>query len=216
MRRIGKGLFAVGLMVVFVGWWWQHRCAVNPEAFRAWMAPFGVAAPFMYVLLYAINTVTLLPPIGVLSLTAGLAFGPAIGFLAIMAGAMIGTAATFFISRRMGRGFVEKRLKGRFKSLDEALERKGFATVLFFRVIPLVPYEVLNYASGLSKITFRDFCLATFLGLIPGAGISAFFGDSLTQPLSVKFIVAVGALVLLIAVPTIYLKLRRKVPHGVD
>lgn len=216
MRRVGKWLLVIGLLAVVIGGWWQHRSTVNPAALRAWIAQFGAAAPFIYVALYAANTVTLLPPIGVLSLTAGLAFGPVIGFLAIMAGAMIGTSLTFLIGRRLGRGFVEKRLKGKFKSLDEALERRGFATVLFFRVVPIVPYEVLNYVSGLSKIRFLDYALSTFLGLLPGAAVAAFFGDSLTQPFSPKFIAAVGALVLLIAVPTVYVKLRRKVPHGAD
>ncbi|MBI1953874.1 MAG: TVP38/TMEM64 family protein [Candidatus Omnitrophica bacterium] len=188
----------------------------TPDTLRLWISQFGVMAPFLYVALYAANTVTLLPPIGILSLSAGLAFGPAIGFLAIMAGAMIGTSLTFLLGRRLGRGFVERRLKGRFKSLDEALERNGFATVLFFRIVPIVPYEVLNYGSGLSKIPFRDYGLATFLGLIPGAAVAAFFGDSLTQPFSPKFIAAIAAMAMMIAIPTLYLRVRRKTGHGTD
>lgn len=216
MKKTVRWVAVIGLVILIVGWWWQHRAAVNPEAFRGWIAQFGAAAPFIYVALYSANTVTLLPPIGVLSLTAGLAFGPMIGFLSIMAGATLGTTATFFISRRLGRGFVERRLKGRVKSLDEALERRGFATVLFFRVVPVVPYEALNYVSGLSRIRFRDYAVSTFLGLLPGAAVAAFFGDSLTQPLSPKFIAAVGALALLIAVPAIYVKARRNAQHGTD
>jgi uncharacterized membrane protein YdjX (TVP38/TMEM64 family) len=184
--------------------------SLSPEAARIWISQFGVAAPFIYVALYAVNTVTLIPPIGILSLAAGLAFGPIVGFAVIMAGATIGTSVTFFIGRRLGRAFVERRLKGRFKSLDESLEKKGFATVFFFRVIPIVPYEVLNYASGLSKIRFRDYAVATFTGLIPGAGVAAFFGDSLTRPLSPRFILAIAALILLVGLPTIYLKWRRQ------
>jgi len=183
---------------------------MNPDLFRHWISQFGPAGPFLYILLYAANTVTLLPPIGILSLAAGLAFGPLIGFVSIMAGAMLGTALTFMISRRLGRGFVEKRLKGRFKSLDEKLGSKGFATVLFFRLVPIVPYEPLNYMSGLSKIRFRDYWLATFLGILPGAAISAFFGGSLSKPFSPRFIAAAGALLALIAVPAVYLKVRRK------
>lgn len=216
MKKTVRWVAIIGLVILIAGGWWQHRAAVNPEAFRAWIAQFGAAAPFIYVALYAANTVTLLPPIGVLSLTAGLAFGPAIGFLAIMAAATLGTTATFFISRRLGRGFVERRLKGRFKSLDEALGSKGFATVLFFRVVPIVPYEALNYVSGLSKIRFRDYAVATFLGLLPGAAVAAFFGDSLTHPFSAKFIAAAAALVFLIAVPAIYVKVRRNAQHGTD
>lgn len=189
---------------------------MSPEAIRAWLTQFGIVAPLLYVLLYAVNTITLLPPIGILSLTAGLAFGPLIGFLAIMAGAMIGATATFWMSRGLGRGFVERRIKGRFKSLDEKLAGRGFATVLFFRLVPIVPYEVLNYVSGLSKIRFRGYALATFLGLIPGAGVAAFFGDSLRQPFSWRFLAAVAALVILIAIPTIVLKRRRSVSHGAE
>jgi uncharacterized membrane protein YdjX (TVP38/TMEM64 family) len=182
---------------------------MSPEAIRAWLVQFGIAAPLLYVGLYAVNTVTLFPPIGILSLTAGLAFGPLVGFLAIMVGAMIGTTATFWMSRGLGRGFVERRIKGRFKSLDEKLAGRGFGTVLFFRLVPIVPYEVLNYVSGLSRIRFRHYAVATFLGLLPGAAVAAWFGDSLLQPFSWRFLAGGGALVILIAIPILYLKRRK-------
>jgi uncharacterized membrane protein YdjX (TVP38/TMEM64 family) len=127
-----------------------------------------------------------------------------------MLGAMIGTSITFFISRFFGRALVEKALKGKFKDLDEKLEKNGFMTVLFFRVVPLVPYEVLNYFCGLSKIKFRDYFWATFLGLIPGVVIAAFFGGSLGEISSIrdifspKFLIAVGLMVLIIVVPVLY------------
>ncbi len=213
-----KKLLIIGV-VVGIGWFsWQHRASLSPEVLRAWIGRFGAGAPFVYVLLYALNTVTLLPPIAVMSLTAGLAFGSVMGFLGIMAGAMVGSAATFFISRKLGRGFVEKRLQGKFKSLDEKLEKRGFATVLFFRVVPLVPYEVMNYAPGLSRISFRDYWVATFLGLLPGAAVSAFFGNSLATLKShpKNFIIGLAAMVALIAIPTIYLKVRSKKTHGTD
>lgn len=165
----------------------------TPEAIRGWIGQFGALGPVIYALLYALNTVTLLPPIGILSLTAGLAFGPAVGCAAIMAGAMLGTTATFFISRRLGRSFVDRWLKGKFKSLDERLGRRGFQTVFFFRMVPIVPYEPLNYLSGLSKITVREYAAATCLGLIPGAAAAAFLGDALLTPFSTRFFIVVGA-----------------------
>ena len=214
---IKKILLVLAIAVVaFLGW--QNRASLDPEVIRDWMAGFGKAGPFIFVLLYAVNTVTLLPPIAFLSITAGLAFGKLIGFLAIMAGAMLGTTLTFFISRKLGRGFVEKRIKGKFKSLDEGLERRGFATILFFRVIPLVPFEALNYVAGLSKIRFRDYALATFIGFIPGIVVSVFFGDSLATIKSnpKNFILAVLAMAVLIAIPPIYLKFMRKPQHATD
>lgn len=208
-RAVRWGVVVVALGAVGIGWW-HHRALLTPDALRHWIGQVGAAAPFLYVALYAANTVTLLPPIGVLSLTAGFAFGPIVGFLGIMVGAMIGTSLTFRIGRRFGRAFVERRLKGKFKSLDAALERNGFSTVLFFRVVPIVPYEVLNYASGLSKIKFKDYGLATFLGLLPGAAVAAFFGDSLTQPFSLRFVAGLAALGILIAIPIVYLQRRRR------
>ncbi|MCM8794210.1 MAG: TVP38/TMEM64 family protein [Candidatus Omnitrophica bacterium] len=199
-------------VVAYIGW--LNRDKVSPEIIRAWISRFGASAPFVYALLYALNTVTLLPPIFIMSLTAGLAFGKVTGFLALMAGAMIGTSATFYISRRVGREFVEKRLAGKFKSLDERLRRNGFATVLFFRVIPLVPYEVLNYTAGLSNVSFKDYWWGTLIGLLPGVAAAVFFGDSLANIKKdpAMFLVAVGALALLFAVPVIYLKLKKKSP----
>lgn len=180
------------------------------EAFRAWIIQFGLAAPFLYVILYAANTVVLVPPVGILSLTAGLVFGPIIGFIAIMAGAMAGISITFWISRRFGREFVERRLKGRFKSLDQSLSQKGFATVLFFRLVPIVPYEALNYLSGLSSISFRNYFLSTFLGIIPGTAITVWFSNSLRRPLSGKFFLALLALVILAVIPVVYLKVKAR------
>lgn len=212
----------IGLSVV-AGVWWLVKCncvnlsAFTPGAIRDYIQSFGRFAAIVYVAAYILNTISIVPPIAPLSLAAGLVFGAFKGALYLMGAAMIGTSCTFAISRYFGRGVVEKYLKGRFRNLDEKLEKNGFMTILFFRVVPLVPYEVLNYASGLSKIKFKDYFLATFLGLIPGVVIAAFFGGSLGEIkeardiLNPKFIVAVGLMIAIIAVPAIFqaLKARR-------
>lgn len=150
--------------------------SLTPAALRDFIQSFGKLAVLAYIIAYSLNTVSIMPPIAAFSLTAGLAFGAVWGALYLMMGAMIGTTATFMISRYFGRNLIEKMLKGKFKDLDEKLAKNGFLTILFFRVVPLVPYEVLNYAGGLSRIKFKDYFFATFLGLIPGVIISAFFG----------------------------------------
>ncbi|MFC1570684.1 VTT domain-containing protein [Candidatus Omnitrophota bacterium] len=206
---------AIGLAIV-LGVWWLVKCqcvslkALTPSALRDYIQSFGNLSAVVYVAAYVLNTISVVPPIAPLSLAAGLAFGTAWGSVLLFTAAIIGTSATFMISRFFGRGLIEKALKGRFKKLDQKLEENGFLTVLFFRVIPLVPYEVLNYACGLSKIKFRDYFLATLLGLIPGVAVASFFGGSLGEietikdVLTPKFLIAVGLMVLIIAVPTIY------------
>jgi uncharacterized membrane protein YdjX (TVP38/TMEM64 family) len=218
MGKNYKGIIVrllIGILVV-TGAWWMVRCqcinlkSLTPAALRDFIQSFGKLAVLAYVIAYALNTVSIMPPIAALSLTAGLAFGAVWGALYLMIGAMIGTTATFLISRYFGRALIEKMLKGKFKDLDVKLANNGFMTILFFRVIPLVPYEVLNYAGGLSRIKFKDYFLATLLGLIPGVVVSAFFGGSLGEIkgfhdiLAPKFLIAIGLMVLIIAVPTIY------------
>ncbi|MDD5730758.1 MAG: TVP38/TMEM64 family protein [Candidatus Omnitrophica bacterium] len=210
----------IGVLII-AGVWWLVKCGclslknLSPQALRDYIRQFGILSPLVYILAYALNTVSILPPIAGLSLAAGLAFGSAWGAVYLMSGAMLGTCATFFIGRYFGRVLVQKWIKGKFKALDEKLGSNGFMTVLFFRVIPLVPYEVLNYAGGLSGIKFKDYFFATFLGLLPGVIVSSLFGGSLGQIhgvkdiFSPKFLFTAGLMALIIAVPFVYRKFRK-------
>jgi uncharacterized membrane protein YdjX (TVP38/TMEM64 family) len=213
LKNLGKLAFGA-LLIASI--WYMVRCRclslgnINPAALKDYLRGFGKSAPLIYILAYALNTISIFPPIAVLSLTAGLVFGKTFGALYLMAGAMLGCSCTFFISRLLARGLVEKFMRGRLKRLDDLLERKGFVTVLFFRLVPLVPYEGLNYAAGLSKMRFPDYFLASFLGFIPGVIISAFFGGALGEVrrfrdlFSLKFGIAAGALIILILIPVFY------------
>ena len=215
----------IGILLV-AGVWWLVKCqcvnlkSLTPASIRDYIQSFGRLAVVAYIIAYALNTISVLPPIAPLSLAAGLAFGEVRGAVYLMTAAIIGTSATFMISRFFGRNLVKNILRGAFKNLDEKLQENGFMTVLFFRVIPLVPYEVLNYASGLSSIKFKDYFLATFIGLIPGVLISAFFGGSLGEIktfkdlLSAKFLIAVGLMALIIAIPAIYQMMQRRFSKG--
>lgn len=222
-KKIFKNLirFLAGIAVVALVWWIvKCQCvslkALTPTAIRDYIQGFGRFAVVIYILAYTLNTISIVPPIAGLSLAAGLAFGKAWGALYLMIGAMLGTTCTFFISRFFGRSIVERFLKGKFKNLDDLFQRRGFMTVLFFRVVPIAPYEVLNYAGGLSKMRFRDYLLATFIGLIPGVTISAFFGGTLGEIksfkdlFSAKFAIALLLLIIVIAVPTLYQYLKKK------
>ena len=211
----------IGVGVV-AGVWWLVKCRcvslsdLTPASIRDYIQSFGKLAAVVYIAAYALNTISIIPPIAPLSLTAGLAFGAGWGAVYLMIAALIGTSATFALSRFFARGIVEKALKGKFKSLDDKLAENGFMTVLFFRVIPLIPYEVLNYAGGLSKMRFKDYFLATFLGLIPGVVIASFFGGSLGQIkepadlLAPRFLVSAGLMLLVILIPLIYRMIKKR------
>ncbi len=222
MKKIVKLIIGLGIIA---GIWWLVRCqcinlsALTPAAIRDYIQSFGGMGPVIYVIAYILNTISLIPPIGILSLSAGLAFGEAQGFILIMIAATVGSSLTFLISRYFGRGLIEKTLKvGIIKRLDDALGENGFLVILFFRVVPIPPflYETLNYASGLTKIKFKDYFFATVLGIIPGSVVSAFLGGSLGSIktpgdlLSGKLIGAVGLYALILGVPSIYQIIKKK------
>ena len=211
---------AMGLFVFFLR---QHQihcplCAqlktFTPEVIKHFILGFGPWALVIFIGLYALNTISLLPPIGLMSLTAGFVFGPLQGTMALMAGSFLGTTATFFISRFFGGKFVEQIVKGKAKEFQDKLDKNGFKVILFIRLIPLLPWEVVNYAAGLSQIKYKDYILATMIGIFPSILIQTFFTDRLSH-FNLKdptLLIAVGAFVLLGAVPAIYLKKKKMSP----
>jgi len=184
----------------------------TPEVIKHYIEGFGPLAIVVYILLYAVNTVSLLPPIAIMSLSAGFLFGPVKGTIALTLGAFLGTSITFFIARFFGGKLVEKLSKGKAAEFQEKLEKNGFMVILPIRLIGFPPWEVVNYVSGLSKIKYRDYISATMLGIFPAIIIQVFFSDRLSN-LNLKdptLYVAVGAFVLLAVVPTMYLRAKKK------
>ena len=130
----------------------------------------------------AVNTITIMPPTIIMMVISGILFGPFVGSLALWTGLLVGSIGAFLIARFLAQDFVSSRLGGRAARFNERLRDNGFSVVFIARILGLPPYELVNYASGLSKISFRDFLLATMFGSIPGAIIFAITGDRLLNP----------------------------------
>lgn len=188
------------------------QCSVaktfSSDVIRHFIGGFGPWAIVIYVLLYAVNTISILPPIAFMSLSAGFLFGPVFGFIALTLGSFLGTSATFFIARRFGGEFVDKITKGRAVEFQRKLSNNGFFVILPIRLIGFPPWELVNYVSGLSKISYRDYITATMIGIMPAVIIQVFFSDRLSD-FNLKdpmLYMAVGAFVLLAVIPTIIIK----------
>jgi len=155
--------------------------SLNPEVIKHYIEGFGPWAIIVYVLLYTVNTLTLIPPIAFMSLSAGAIFGPIWGTVALTLGAFCGTTLTFIISRFFGGKLVDKFVKGKAADFNEKLSKKGFMVLLPMRIIGLPPYEFVNYASGLSKISYKDYISATMLGMSPAIIIQVLLADRLAN-----------------------------------
>jgi len=159
----------------------ENLKSLNVEKVRSFIQGFGPLAIVMYIVLYIANTVILIPPIAFMSLSAGAIFGPIWGTVALSLGAMAGTTTTFVISRYFGGKLVDKFVKGKAAVFNEKLSRNGFLVLLPIRVIGFPPYEFVNYACGLSKISYKDYISATMIGMSPAIIIQVLLADRLVN-----------------------------------
>lgn len=175
-------LLLFGLAVLILAWRQGWLPNWNLVTMREFILGFGSLAIVVYILLMAINTITIMPPTMIMMVLSGILFGPFVGSMALWTGLLLGSIGAFLIARLIAQDFISARLGGRVAQFNERLKESGFSVVFVARLLGLPPYELVNYAAGLSKITFRDFLLATMFGSIPGAILFATTGDRLLNP----------------------------------
>ncbi|PID39244.1 MAG: hypothetical protein CR984_07565 [Proteobacteria bacterium] len=149
------------------------KAYVNAQALGAFVEAAGFWAPLLYIAMYALGICLFIP--GTLLTGIGAAiFGPYWGFLWVWIGAMIGSAAAFVIGRTLGREFAASLIGDRLGRYDEAIERNGFATVLYLRLV-YFPFTPMNFGMGFTRVRFMDYLAGTGLGIIVGTFIFTFF-----------------------------------------
>lgn len=165
---------------------------ITLEVFKDRINSLGIWGPIAYIIFYLLRPLILFPA-AVLSASAGVIWGLK-GLIYLLIAANISSAAEFFIARYFARGAVERLIKGKISNLNERIERHGFLTVLLIRLIPNVAWDIQNLALGITKVKFRDYFLATLIGIMPGSFALVYFGASvikaLTDPKNFWMIVA--------------------------
>ncbi len=146
---------------------------LTAESLGRLMDTAGLWAPVAFVFIYAAGVCLFLPGTLLTGLGAAL-FGPYWGFLVVWVGALIGAGAAFWIGRTLGREFAASLIGDRLKRYDDAIERNGFATVLYLRLI-YFPFTPMNFGMGLTKVRFRDYLWGTALGILVGTFVFTFF-----------------------------------------
>lgn len=147
------------------------------EALEIGIRSLGIFAPLVFGLIYIAATVLALPG-SALTIGGGLLFGTLWGTVINLTSATVGAVLAFLIARYLGRDVVTKLLRNQPKlaGLDEKICKNGFYSVLFLRLVPLFPFNALNYGLGLTKVTFKDYTLATAIGMLPGAFVYTSLG----------------------------------------
>ena len=137
--------------------------------------------PLIFILIYGIGCVIALPG-SLLTLAGGAVFGVAWGTFYNVLASNLGASLAFFTARYLGRDFIRGFLKsGKLAEFDKSVERSGFRTIFRFRLIPIVPFNGLNFGAGLSSVKYRDYLLGSFLGMLPATFIYTYFADALLE-----------------------------------
>jgi uncharacterized membrane protein YdjX (TVP38/TMEM64 family) len=147
------------------------------DQLQAWLKQWGWWAPALYVLLYIIATMLVLPSTA-LNLTGGALFGPWWGLFWTSVAAIAAAVIAFIFSRTVGREAVAKRLAGRWQAMDVEVQRGGKFYMFALRLLPAMPYGLVNFAAGLTSISFKDYFIGTTLGTVPGILPFVWLGSS--------------------------------------
>ena len=170
--------------------------SLSSERVQSWFDDYGAAAPFVVIVVSALLTPALFPG-PLLAGAAGLLFGTALGTPIAIVAATLGAVLAFAIGRWWAHDAVEELAGGRVARLREWIGRRGFYAILYARLAPAIPYNLVNYAAGLSPVRLGAFTAATAIGCAPRAFAYAALGgnlDDLTSP------AAIAALVVLVLV----------------
>jgi uncharacterized membrane protein YdjX (TVP38/TMEM64 family) len=171
LLRIGAGILAIAALVAlgrYAGGYLQE--------FALWVDSIGIWGPVVFSLAYAIAVVAFVPA-SLLTLAAGAIFGLWAGVAYVFIAASVGAMLAFVVSRYVARSAIEARLAGNEKlaAIDRAVGEEGRKIVFLLRLSPVFPFNLLNYALGLTRVRFADYTLAG-LGMLPGTLLYVYSG----------------------------------------
>ncbi len=202
IRRIALLAVLLGLVL----WVIAHRGQFSAERLESWVSTAGAYAPLAYMLAGAVGTVLLIPATFFV-LVGGVLFGPVLGTLYSLLAATLGAALAFLIARYIAAGWIARKSHGRFKRLMDGVEEEGWRFVAFVRLVPILPFILLNYALGLTRINFYPYIVTTFICSLPGIAVFTYLGyvgkETLTggEALVQKSLIALGLLALMAYLP---------------
>lgn len=181
---------------------------LQQDRLRELIAGYGALAPAIYILIYALAPVLLLPGLPI-TIAGGILFGPFWGVVYTITGATIGASLAFLVARYVARDWVAARLTGpKWEKLDSEVARHGWKVVAFTRLIPAFPFNLLNYAFGLTKIPFAHYLVATFVCMLPACIAFIVFSSSLLGLIqgnvSPTALLGIALIVLVSLIPVIY------------
>lgn len=192
LKSLG-GILLLVLIIAIINYYMQQT-GYTAEDIKNYISSFGIWSPLVFIILFTLVPLTLFPD-ALLAIAGGMVFGLVPGFIYTMVGAACGATLAFMIARLAGNKVIKKFKNHNLVQVQNLLTRNGFWIVLYLRLIPLIPFDIISYGAGLTSIKYRDFILATLLGIIPGVLVYVNLGDKSLSIGSTDFYVAIALLI---------------------
>ncbi|MEN8161788.1 MAG: TVP38/TMEM64 family protein, partial [Myxococcota bacterium] len=176
LAKLALGVGALGALIALG----RYAGGYIP-VFQAWVEGLGPLGPIVFVVGYAVAVVAFIPG-SALTLASGAIFGVAQGTLLVFVAAVLGSMGAFLVARHLARAAIERRIAGdaRFAAIDQAIAREGRKIVFLLRLSPIFPFNLLNYALGLTRVRLVDYAIAG-VGMLPGTLLYVYLGSAAGQ-----------------------------------
>jgi uncharacterized membrane protein YdjX (TVP38/TMEM64 family)/rhodanese-related sulfurtransferase len=214
MSRFIPRALLLAIIVGAVFWAAVYRDQFDATSLDHWLTSLGIWAPIVHVLLFAVGTVVFLPG-SLFALAGGALFGPVWGAILNLIGATLGASLAFLIARYLAGDWVTRKSGGQLKRLVDGVEKEGWRFVAFVRLVPLFPFNLTNYALGLTRIGFLPYVITSFICMAPGAIAFSWLGHAGQGALSgdasaIRYgLYALGLLAVIAFVPRIIKRMRQ-------
>ena len=219
-RRLVR-LVLLAALAAAIGWLALHRGVLQSALLERQLRNFGGWSPIVFVLLYSMATVLFVPG-SVLTVAGGALFGPLWGTLWNLSGATLGATLAFAIARYVGADWVAAQAGERLARLTRGVEEEGWRFVAFVRLVPLFPFNLVNYAFGLTRIRLGEYVIASFGCMAPGAVAYTYLGYAGQQAASSragaihKILLAVTLLAAVALLPRLVRRVKGQRSIGVE
>jgi len=193
---------------------WAFDGVISADALVARVASLGVWAPVGFVLLYGVATIVMVPG-SIFDLAGGALFGPYLGSALNLTGGSLGAALAFLVGRYLARDWVEARAGRRTRGIMRSVDTDGWQFVAFVRLVPIFPYNVMNYLLGLTRIPFHHYVLATIVFMAPSTVVYTYIGVAGREAIAgdtnnLRYaLLALGLLAVMLMLPRFYKRWRR-------
>jgi uncharacterized membrane protein YdjX (TVP38/TMEM64 family) len=201
--KILKATLALALILfaVFAWYRWNLSALFEPARIEVLLEQIGPFAPLIYMAVMAATAVIIPIPGPPLFVIAGALFGPFLGTVYAVAGSLAGALVAFLVSRFLGRDFIESLVGKQVVICCECSEGLLAKIVFFSRLLPLISFDVVSYGAGLTRMSLRNFAVATLLGSIPMTFIYHSFGSVLAVSSATAIVLGLVIVAILFVLP---------------